>query len=162
MAGVNKVIIVGRLGKDPEVRYTPNGQAVANFTVATSDNWTDKTSGEKQEKTEWHRIVVWGRLAELSRDYLKKGKQVYVDGRLQTRSWDDKDGNKKYITEIVANNIQFLGSATDKTTDKTTDTHSDGVDYIPADTNTSNTTSPTSNASSAKVENTINDEDIPF
>ena len=162
MAGVNKVIIVGRLGKDPEVRYTPNGQAVANFTVATSDNWKDKTSGEKQEKTEWHRIVVWGRLAELSRDYLKKGKQVYVDGRLQTRSWDDKDGNKKYITEIVANNIQFLGSATDKTTDKTTDTHSDGVDYIPADTNTSNTTSPTSNASSAKVENTINDEDIPF
>ena len=162
MAGVNKVIIVGRLGKDPEVRYTPNGQAVANFTVATSDNWKDKTSGEKQEKTEWHRIVVWGRLAELSRDYLKKGKQVYVDGRLQTRSWDDKDGNKKYITEIVANNIQFLGSATDKTTDKTAETHSDGVDYIPADANTSNTTSPTSNVSSAKVENTINDEDIPF
>jgi single-strand DNA-binding protein len=154
MAGVNKVIIVGRLGKDPEVRYTPNGQAVANFTVATSDNWTDKTSGEKQEKTEWHRIVVWGRLAELSRDYLKKGKQVYVDGRLQTRSWDDKDGNKKYITEIVANNIQFLGSATDRTE---THSSSDGIDYIPADTNT-----PTTNFTSANVESTISDEDIPF
>ena len=155
MAGVNKVIIVGRLGKDPEVRYTPNGQAVANFTVATSDNWTDKTSGEKQEKTEWHRVVVWGRLAELSRDYLKKGKQVYLDGRLQTRNWDDKDGNKKYITEIVANNIQFLGSATDKTE---TTSSNDGVDYIPADTNVSNN----NNLNTANVENSINDEDIPF
>jgi single-strand DNA-binding protein len=154
MAGVNKVIIVGRLGKDPEVRYTPNGQAVANFTVATSDNWTDKTSGEKQEKTEWHRVVVWGRLAELSRDYLKKGKQVYLDGRLQTRNWDDKDGNKKYITEIVANNIQFLGSATDRTE---TPSNTDGVDYIPADTNT-----PSNNFNSTNVETSINDEDIPF
>lgn len=111
MAGVNKVIIVGRLGQDPDVRYTTGGQAVANYTVATSETFNDK-SGQKQERTEWHRIVVWGRLAELCRDYLKKGKQVYIEGRLQTRNYDDKNGVKKYITEIVANTVQFLGSAT--------------------------------------------------
>jgi single-strand DNA-binding protein len=105
---VNKVIIVGRLGQNPEVRYTPSGAAVANFSVATSENWTDK-SGQKQEKTEWHRIVVWGKTAENCGQYLAKGRQVYVEGRLQTRQWQDKDGQTKYTTEIQAQTVQFLG-----------------------------------------------------
>jgi len=110
MAGVNKVIIVGRLGKDPEVRYTPSGAAVANFTVATSEEWKDRDTGEKQERTEWHRIVAWRRLGEICGEYLHKGKEVYIEGRLQTRSWEDRDGNTRYITEIVAQNMQMLGS----------------------------------------------------
>jgi single-strand DNA-binding protein len=109
MASVNKVILIGNLGKDPEVRFTPGGQAVANFSVATSDNWTDK-SGQKQERTEWHRIVVWGKQAELCGEYLKKGRQVYIEGRLQTREWTDKEGRKNYTTEVVANAVTFLGS----------------------------------------------------
>jgi single-strand DNA-binding protein len=106
-SGVNKVILVGNLGKDPEVRYTPGGQAVANFTIATNDAWTDK-SGQKQERTEWHRIVVWGKLAELCGEYLSKGRQVYVEGRLQTREWTNKEGAKQYTTEVVANQVVFL------------------------------------------------------
>ena len=108
--GVNKVILVGNLGKDPEVRYSPNGGAVANITIATSESWKDKTSGEKQEKTEWHRIVFFGRLAEIAGEYLKKGAQIYVEGRLQTRKWQDKEGKDRYTTEIVANEMQMLGS----------------------------------------------------
>ena len=108
--GVNKVILVGNLGRDPEVRYSPNGQAVANVTLATSESWKDKTSGEKQEKTEWHRVVFFGRLAEIVSEYLRKGSQIYVEGRLQTRKWQDKDGNDRYTTEIVANEMQMLGS----------------------------------------------------
>ena len=108
--GVNKVILVGNLGRDPEVRYSPNGQAVANVTIATSDSWKDKTSGEKQERTEWHRVVFFGRLAEIAGEYLKKGAQIYVEGRLQTRKWQDKDGNDRYTTEIVAAEMQMLGS----------------------------------------------------
>jgi single-strand DNA-binding protein len=108
--GVNKVILVGNLGRDPEVRYSPNGQAVANVTLATSESWKDKTSGEKQERTEWHRIVFFGRLAEIAGEYLKKGAQIYVEGRLQTRKWQDKDGHERYTTEIVANDMQMLGS----------------------------------------------------
>ena len=110
MAGVNKAILVGRLGKDPEIKYTPSGTAIANFTMATSENYKDK-DGQKQERTEWHRIVAFGKLAEICGEYLAKGKQVYVEGRIQTRSWDDKDGNKKYMTEIVANTMQMLGKA---------------------------------------------------
>jgi single-strand DNA-binding protein len=105
---VNKVILVGRLGQNPEVRYTPSGAAVANFSVATNENWTDK-QGQKQEKTEWHRVVVWGKLAELCNQYLSKGRQVYLEGRLQTRQWQDKDGQTKYTTEIQAQTVQFLG-----------------------------------------------------
>jgi single-strand DNA-binding protein len=101
-SGVNKVILVGNLGKDPEVRYTPGGQAVANFTIATNENWTDK-QGQKQERTEWHRIVVWGKAAELCGEYLSKGRQVYIEGRLQTREWNNKEGVKQYTTEVVAN-----------------------------------------------------------
>jgi single-strand DNA-binding protein len=106
-SGVNKVILVGNLGKDPEVRYTPGGQAVANFTIATNDSWTDK-SGQKQERTEWHRIVVWAKQAELCGEYLSKGRQVYVEGRLQTREWTNKEGVKQYTTEVVANQVVFL------------------------------------------------------
>src|SRR6185437_1436640 len=105
---VNKVILVGRLGQNPEVRYTPSGAAVANFSVATNESWTDK-SGQKQERTEWHRVVVWGKLAELCNQYLSKGRQCYVEGRLQTRQWQDKDGQTKYTTEVQAQTIQFLG-----------------------------------------------------
>lgn len=107
---VNKVILLGRLGNNPEIRYTPNGQAVANFSIATSESWNDK-SGQKQERTEWHRIVVWAKLAELCGQYLAKGRQVYIEGKLQTRQWDDKDGNKRYTTEVVAATVQFLGAA---------------------------------------------------
>jgi single-strand DNA-binding protein len=108
MAGVNKAILIGNLGKDPELRYTPGGQPTASFSLATTDRWTDK-NGQKQERTEWHNIVAWGKLAELVNQYLKKGRSAYVEGRITTRSWDDRDGNKKYRTEIVANQIQFLG-----------------------------------------------------
>jgi single-strand DNA-binding protein len=106
-SGVNKVILVGNLGKDPEVRYTPGGQAVANFNIATNENWTDK-AGQKQERTEWHRIVVWGKQAELCAEYLSKGRQVYLEGRLQTREWNNKEGVKQYTTEVVANQVVFL------------------------------------------------------
>jgi single-strand DNA-binding protein len=106
--GVNKVILLGNLGADPEVRFTPGGQAVANFRVATNESWTDK-QGQKQERTEWHRIVVWGKLAELCGEYLKKGRQAYVEGRLQTREWTDKENKKNYTTEVVAQTVQFLG-----------------------------------------------------
>jgi len=110
MAGVNKVILIGRLGRDPEVRYTPDGTAVANFSIATSREWNDKGTGEKREQTEWHRIVAFRRLGEICGEYLSKGSQVYIEGRLQTRDWEDKDGNKRYTTEIVADQMQMLGS----------------------------------------------------
>ena len=110
MASVNKVIIVGNLGRDPEVRYTPNGSAVCNVTVATSRVRKNKDSGEKSEDTEWHRIVFFDKLAEIAGEYLKKGRSVYVEGRLQTRKWTDKDGVEKYTTEIVATEMQMLGS----------------------------------------------------
>ena len=112
MAGINKVILVGRLGRDPEVRYTPSGATVANFSIATSDEWKDKETGQKQEKTEWHRIVAWRRLGEICGEYLRKGKQVYIEGKLQTRSWEDRDGNKRYTTEIVAQSMQMLDGQT--------------------------------------------------
>ena len=108
MTGINKVILIGRLGNDPEVRYTPDGTAVANFNIATSDEWTDKGSGERKERTEWHRVVAWRRLGEICGEYLSKGKQVYVEGKLQTRSWE-KDGVTRYTTEIIASDVQFLG-----------------------------------------------------
>jgi len=107
--GVNKAIIIGNLGRDPEIRFTAGGQAVANFTVATNESWTDK-AGQKQERTEWHKIVVWGKLGELCGQYLAKGRQCFVEGRIQTREWTDKEGKKNYTTEIVAQNVQFLGS----------------------------------------------------
>ena len=109
MASINKVILIGNLGRDPEVRYTPNGAAICNVTIATSRNWKDKNSGEKMEETEWHRVVFFDRLAEIAGEYLKKGRPVYVEGRLKTRKWTDKDGVEKYTTEIMADNMQLLG-----------------------------------------------------
>jgi single-strand DNA-binding protein len=109
MASVNKVILVGNLGKDPEVRYMPSGDAITNITMATTDSWKDK-NGEKQEKTEWHRVAFFGKLAEIAGEYLKKGSQVYVEGRLQTRKWQDKEGQDRYTTEIIADRMQMLGS----------------------------------------------------
>ncbi len=106
---VNKVILVGNLGKDPEVRYTQTGSAVANFSIATSEQWNDR-DGKRQERTEWHNIVVWGKQAEHCGQYLSKGRQVFIEGSIRTRSYDDKSGNKRYITEIIAQRIQFLGS----------------------------------------------------
>lgn len=108
MSGVNKVILVGRLGADPEVKTISSGNTVAQLSVATSENWKDR-DGQRQERTEWHRVVVWGKQAELCGKYLTKGRQVYVEGRLQTRSWEDQQGQKRYTTEIVANAVQFLG-----------------------------------------------------
>jgi single-strand DNA-binding protein len=108
MASVNRAIIVGNLGRDPEVRYTAGGSPVANFTVATNERWTDK-SGQPQERTEWHRIVVWGKQAETCGQYLKKGRSVYIEGKIQTREWTNKEGQKQYSTEIVATQVQFLG-----------------------------------------------------
>jgi single-strand DNA-binding protein len=112
MSDLNKAMIIGRLGRDPEIRYTQDGKAVANFTLATSDKWKDKNSGDMQERTEWHRVVAFGRLGEICGEYLAKGRQVFIEGRLQTRSWE-KDGVTRYTTEIVANNMQMLGSRND-------------------------------------------------
>lgn len=113
MSGVNKAILVGNLGADPETRSTQSGISTCNFRIATSEKWTGK-DGQPQEKTEWHRIVTFGKLAELCRDYLAKGRQVYVEGRIQTREWDDKEGQKRFTTEIVAQNVRFLGGANGK------------------------------------------------
>jgi single-strand DNA-binding protein len=109
MSSLNKALLIGRLGKDPEVRYTPDGSPVANFSLATSEFWTDK-NGTRQERTEWHNIVAWNKLADLSKRYLTKGRQVYVEGRIRTREWDDRDGNKRRTTEIIANQMVLLGS----------------------------------------------------
>lgn len=113
---VNKVILIGRLGADPEVRYTNGGDAVCNFRMATSEVWKDKGTGEKKERTEWHRIVTWRKLGETCGQYLKKGKEVYIEGKLQTRKWQDRDGNDRYTTEIVANDMRFVGSKSDTAT----------------------------------------------
>jgi len=120
MSGVNKVIIVGRLGSDPELKTVTGGQNVARLSLATSENWTDR-EGKKQERTEWHRVVVWGKLAELCGKYLSKGRQVYIEGRLQTRSWEDQQGQKKYTTEIVANTVQFLGGGAERSSSPSAD-----------------------------------------
>lgn len=108
--GINKVILIGNLGKDPEVRYMPSGGAVTNITLATSETWKDKTSGDSKEQTEWHRVVFFNRLAEIAGEYLKKGSKVYIEGKLRTRKWQDKDGQDKYMTEIVADEMQMLDS----------------------------------------------------
>jgi single-strand DNA-binding protein len=108
--GINKVILVGNLGKDPETRYMPNGKAVTNFSIATSEAWTDKQSGDKQERTEWHNIVLFEKLAEIAAEYLRKGSQVYIEGSLRTRKWADKEGKDRYTTEIVGRDMQMLGS----------------------------------------------------
>jgi single-strand DNA-binding protein len=143
MAGINKAILVGRLGNDPEVRYTPSGVAVANFSIATSEEWKDKDTGEKKERTEWHRIVAWRRLGEICGEYLSKGRQVYIEGRIQTRDWEDRDGNKRYTTEIVATDVQFLGGR---------DSADTGRSQGP----------PTAEFSGAPSQQGPDDDDIPF
>lgn len=146
---VNKVLLIGRLGANPEIRYTPSGAAVANFNLATNENWTDK-NGQKQERTEWHRVVVWGKLAQLCGEYLAKGKQAYVEGRLQTRQWQDKDGQTKYTTEVIATTVQFLGASSGA-----------GAERYSAP--QQNTASEDSSYSSVKMEEpSFTEEDIPF
>ena len=143
---VNKAIIVGRLGSNPEIRYTSNGTAVANFNVATSEHWSDK-EGQKQERTEWHRVVVWSKLAETCNQYLSKGREVYAEGRLQTRQWEDQKGNKRYTTEIVAATVRFLGSTAQAST------HGDGTEKA----GEAVTSSPPEVAEAA-----LSEEEIPF
>ncbi len=157
MANLNKVTLIGRLGQDPEIRYTQSGSAVANATIATNDFWTDK-QGEKQERTEWHSLVLWGKLADLAQSYLKKGSQVYVEGRLQTRDWEDQQGQKHYKTEVVVTTMQFLDS-------KISD-----ADSVPAtsptyrDNSTSSEYSKNakSNSTDPKEEDDYIKDDIPF
>jgi len=132
MAGVNKVILVGNLGADPEIRYTPSGTAVANFRLATSETRANK-DGQKETRTEWHKIVTFGKLAEICGEYLAKGKQVYIEGKIQTRSWDDKDGNKKYMTEIVANTMQMLGGKDSSAPSSSSSSEGPGYDMPPSD-----------------------------
>ncbi len=107
--GINKVILVGKLGQDPDTRYMPSGSAVTNFTVATNESWKDKQTGEQKERTEWHRVATFNRLAEIAAEYLRKGSQVYIEGKLRTRKWQDRDGNDRYTTEIIADEMQMLG-----------------------------------------------------
>ncbi len=139
MASLNRVTLIGNLGNDPEKRYTPSGQPVATFNIATSERWKDKTTGKPQEKTEWHRIVVWGQQAENCAQYLAKGRQVCVEGRLQTRQWEDKDGVKKTTTEIIAQRVLFIGAANassggfkQKSQDTTTSSSDDSSASMPA------------------------------
>ena len=145
---VNKVMLIGRLGTQPEVRFTPSGAAVANFTLATNESWNDK-NGQKQEKTEWHRIVVWGKLAQLCGEYLSKGRQVFVEGKLQTRQWQDKEGQTKYTTEIIATTVQFLGSNQERGS-YASDSSRGASDEAPAGGN------------GALEEPSFTEEDIPF
>ena len=152
---VNKVILVGRLGKDPETRYMPNGEAVTNVTLATSENWKDK-SGEKQEKTEWHNLVFYRRLAEIAGEYLKKGSQVYVEGKLQTRKWQTKEGQDRYTTEIIVNEMQMLGSKAGGSS------NFEVVDRSAASDEFSQAPAPRKPAPAAKSNFDNFDDDIPF
>ena len=146
--GINKVILVGNLGNDPDIRYTAGGAAIANISLATTDSWRDKESGEQQERTEWHRVVFFGRLAEIVGEYLKKGSQVYVEGRLQTRKWQDKSGNDRYTTEIVANEMQMLGGR--------------GGGMSSSDQSPPPMSDAETAAGSAAADNDFVDDDIPF
>jgi single-strand DNA-binding protein len=131
--GINKVIIVGHLGQDPEVKYMPSGSAVANVSIATTESWKDKSTGEKQDRTEWHRVVFYARLAEIVGEYLRKGSQVYVEGRLQTRKWQDKSGQDRYTTEIIANEMQMLGGKGERSAPADTGTSAEGGDEFKDD-----------------------------
>jgi len=151
MAGVNKVILVGNLGKDPEVRHLENGAAVANFSIATSESYKDK-NGNRQEQTEWHNIVLWRKLAEIAEKYVKKGSLVFIEGRLRTRSWDDKDGNKRYTTEVIASSMQML--------DKKGDNNSGGSNSNSGGSSTQNQTSDTSTTKDIVLDEP--NDDLPF
>lgn len=154
--GVNKVILVGNLGQDPEVRYSTNGNAICNVSIATTDSWKDKESGEKQEKTEWHRLVFFSRLAEIVGEYLTKGSQIYAEGRLQTRKWQDKEGQDRYTTEVVVSDMQMLGGK------------SGGSSFTQyEDSNSNESSTPKESASPAKgkdapAKSSDFDDEIPF
>ncbi len=154
--GVNKVILVGNLGKDPESRYMPNGKAVTNFSVATTDSWKDKQTGEQREQTEWHNIVMYERLAEVAAEYLKKGSQVYIEGRLRTRKWQDKEGRDRYTTEVIANDMQMLGSRPGG------GGGGGGGDFARGGGEASSRAAPAGAASRAPAEDSPFDDDIPF
>ena len=155
--GINKVILVGNLGNDPEIRYTPGGAAVANVTIATNESWKDKNTGEKQERTEWHRVVFFSRLAEIVGEYLRKGSQVYVEGRLQTRKWQDKSGNDRYTTEIVANEMQMLGGRSGAGMPDSQPAYQSPAPSAPASSAVSPATAAPAPAAAADF-----DDDIPF
>lgn len=157
MASVNKVIIVGNLGRDPETRYMTNGEAVTNIAVATTESWKDKQSGEKKELTEWHRITFYRKLAEIASQYLKKGSQVYIEGKLQTRKWTDKEGVERYTTEIIADTMQMLGSRQGMGGNAPMDD-----DYGNAPAPRQNTAAPRPAAKPASNFNNMDDDDIPF
>ena len=152
MAGINKVILVGHLGRDPELRYTQSGQPVANFTLATSESYS-KRDGEREERTEWHRIVAWGRLAEICAEYLSKGRQIYIEGRIQTREWEDREGEKRRTTEIVAREMQMLGRRGETNTSYN-DSQAPATDTPATDTPATSTTADPSTPPP--------DDDIPF
>ena len=155
--GINKAIIVGNLGRDPEVRYTANGSAVANVTVATSESWKDKQSGERQERTEWHRVVFFGRLAEIAEEYLKKGSQVYIEGSIRTQKWQDKEsGQDRYTTEIVARDMQMLGSRGVEASGAS------GDDYSGAASSATASSATASSGGGASGGDADLDDDIPF
>ncbi len=162
--GINKVILIGNLGADPEVRYMPNGGAVTNVNLATTDSWTDRQSGERQERTEWHRLVFYRKLAEIAGEYLRKGSKVYVEGRLQTRKWQGQDGQDRYTTEIIVNDMQMLdsragGSAAFQDSPVPAQTQqSDNWNQAPQDENAGTTPKPVSSPASADDF----DDDIPF
>ena len=150
MASINKAILIGNLGRDPELRYTPSGQAVASFSIATTSRWKNQ-NGENQESTEWHNIVLWGRMAELAKEYLAKGRSVYIEGRIQTRSYQDKDGVTKYRTEIVGQQMQFLGGRSDSGGGS-----SSSSDYTPPP------PPPPSGSDDTPFDNSADDDDLPF
>ncbi len=160
MANLNKVMLIGRLGQDPEIRYTQSGSAVANATIATNDYWTDK-QGEKQERTEWHSLVLWDRLADLAQSYLKKGSQVYVEGRLQTRNWEDQQGQKHYKTEVVVTTMQFLDTKSSESVDHPVGGSSDYSDSS-ATPQASSSAADSANGQKAPQDDEFIKDDIPF
>ena len=159
MASVNKVILVGNLGRDPETRYSPDGSAITNVSIATTDKWKDKTSGEMKEATEWHRVVFFNRLAEIAGEYLKKGKQVYVEGHLRTRKWTDKEGVEKYTTEVIASEMKMLGSREGAGGGSGSDAD-DSASREPREPSGQTTQRPAGKAPAANIADM--DDDIPF
>ncbi|PID48877.1 MAG: single-stranded DNA-binding protein [Proteobacteria bacterium] len=167
--GINKVILVGTLGRDPEVKYTPSGAAITNISLATSEQWKDKNTGERQERTEWHRVVFFNRLAEIAGQYLRKGQQVYIEGRLQTRKWQGQDGQNRYTTEIIADEMQMLGGGggAGRGSEMDNGDHFDSPSAQSHNTNTthdtaSNNNRPTQNQAPADQGFEDFDDDIPF
>lgn len=158
---VNKAIILGRLGVDPELKYTPGGAAVCTLSIATSESWMDK-SGQKQEKTEWHRVVVWGKQAENCAQYLKKGRQAYIEGRIQTRSWDDQNGQKKYTTEINASTVQFIGERSNNTGSPSGDYGHPGMGPEMYGASNGNGKNASSSEAPMSIDTSYTADDIPF